>query len=173
MTATIERITRTSPEIIRAIIELHEQYYCRQLGWPTLFAQEVSGYLDGFSAQLQSEGNGLWIVKADETVAGAIAVDCRGQEFGTARLRLFIVAPSLHHNGLGRRLLHRAVAFCRSASYEKILLWTFADLKAAKALYLRNNFEMRDEREVLYWGCPLREQCLQLDLHRERAQTRR
>jgi len=168
MTATIEQITRTSPEIIRAIIELHEHYYCQQLGWPPSFAREVGEYLNAFSSQLQVAGNGLWIVKADETVAGSIAIDGQERDRGTARLRLFIVAPSRHHHGLGRRLLHRALAFCRAASYEKILLWTFDTLSAAKALYLKNNFKMREEREVFYWGCRQREQSLELDLHQER-----
>lgn len=168
MKATIEQITRTNPEINRGIIELHEHYYCRQLGWPPSFAREVGEYLDAFSSQLQLAGNGLWIVKADKTVSGSIAIDGQDQDRGTARLRLFIVAPSRHHHGLGRRLLHRALAFCRAASYEKILLWTFDNLSAAKALYLKNNFEMREEREVFYWGCRQREQCLGLDLHRER-----
>ena len=79
-----------------------------------------------------------------------------------ARLRWFIVDPEFQNAGLGKRLISRAVEFCKAKNYPKIFLWTFEGLDAARRLYERQNFRLCETHEVHQWGQHIREQKFEL-----------
>ena len=59
-------------------------------------------------------------------------------------------APKPHHPartgpgrpGLGARLTDECIAFARAKGYEKLVLWTNANLGAARAIYARRGFQL-------------------------------
>ena len=151
-------------DAVNAIVGLHERYFVHQLKWGTKFKDDVKEFLEDLLKNFQQKRDGLWIVQKNSKIVGSIAIDGRQGNPECARLRVFIVDPCYHHQGIGRRLLDQAITFCIASGYKKIELWTFDDLLQAKNLYLAYGFVIVKERDVVCWGCQLREQLFCLEL---------
>ncbi len=67
-------------------------------------------------------------------------------------MRWYLVDPSARGLGLGRKLLHEAVAFCKECRYESVFLWTISALAAAARLYLSAGFEKVEQKPGTHWG---------------------
>ena len=61
---------------------------------------------------------------------------CSGMEIST-----FYVQPRHHGKGIGKRLLHRALEYCRAAAIDSVWLKTNAENDPAIAFYLAQGFE--------------------------------
>jgi GNAT superfamily N-acetyltransferase len=158
---------QTLPDIgnaVDAIVKLHGKYFVQQLKWGATFENDVREYLDELLQNYQPNIDGLWVAKNENNFIGSIAIDGRQYDQKCARLRVFIVDPYYHHQGIGKSLLSQAVTFCKSSGYQRIELWTFDDLFKAKKLYLSYGFSVIQERSVVSWGCQLREQLFCLEL---------
>ena len=165
MAVEIFQITHNDFPTIKAITGLHEAYFIGHLGWEFSFSEDIGNYLGSFTTRLHSEGNGLWVAMSEQDIIGSIVIDRKDYGPESARLRLFIVDASYQNQGIGKRLMDHAVAFCKKNGYKKILLWTFKTLHAAKAVYLSHGFKIIDERKVDYWGKHLCEQLFGMDLN--------
>jgi GNAT superfamily N-acetyltransferase len=69
-----------------------------------------------------------------------------------------IVDEVLQGQGVGRRLLERALAFADARAFRETHLWTFAGLDAARALYERAGFSLSEEWRGDQWGTEVTEQ---------------
>jgi GNAT superfamily N-acetyltransferase len=74
------------------------------------------------------------------------------------------VAPEFQRLGIGRRLIHEAIGFCREAGYARMFLWTFKGLDRARALYESAGFRIAVEHDIQQWGNRITEQMYALDL---------
>jgi GNAT superfamily N-acetyltransferase len=104
------------------------------------------------------------VATKDGKFAGAVAIDGQMADTEGARLRWFIVAPEFQNAGLGKKLISQAVEFCRKKKYPKVFLWTFEGLDAARRLYERENFRLREAHAVDQWGRHIKEQKFELIL---------
>ena len=123
------------------VIEQHGALYQQEFGWngefETLVAEIVAGMMQrhdplrerGFIAELNGERVGCAFV-------------VRGEAEGEAKLRLVILSPAARGLGLGGRLTDECIAFARAAGYRKMVLWTHANLVAARAIYARRGFQL-------------------------------
>ncbi len=68
-----------------------------------------------------------------------------------AHLRGFIVDDGLRGCGVGKRMLEQATKWSDEKGYEELHLWTFKGLNAARKLYEKAGFELRDEVERKMW----------------------
>ena len=95
----------------------------------------------GGMAELYDDLNGsqMWIAELDGKIVGDIAVVKKGAD--SAKLR-FGVDLKVQGQGLGNRLLHTAMDFCREKGYVHLTLSTLDILKPARHLYGKFGFHL-------------------------------
>ena len=96
----------------------------------------------GGMAELYNDLNGsqMWIAELDGKIVGDIAVVKKGAD--SAKLRWFGVDLKVQGQGLGNRLLHTAMDFCREKGYVHLTLSTLDILKPARHLYGKFGFHL-------------------------------
>jgi GNAT superfamily N-acetyltransferase len=150
------------PGSIGRMVELHGRYYAREWRFGPYFEAKVANELGELLARLDPTRDGFWIAAEGDEVVGGIAVD-GSQAQDAARLRFFIVDDSRGGQGVGERLMHAALDFCRNAGHQRVFLTTFAGLDAARKLYERHGFVLTEERPDRTWGVEVTAQ--QFDLY--------
>jgi GNAT superfamily N-acetyltransferase len=91
-------------------------------------------------------------------VEGAIAIDGARAGHEGAHLRWFITSDKARGTGVGNALLATAMEFCRSQAYERVHLWTFEGLGAARHLYEKFGFRLVHQQPGRQWGTEVNEQ---------------
>src|SRR5262249_34969485 len=92
----------------------------------------------------------LWIAERADSIVGCIAIV--GTSDLVAQLRWFLVDPSARGRGLGKRLLHEAIAFSRLCKYGTVFLWTVSALTTAARLYRSFGFTKVEDQPCRQWG---------------------
>ena len=137
------------PGDVAYIVYLHGTVYAREYGFDSTFEAYVAGPLAEF-VRSRTNRDRLWIAERGDRIVGCIAVV--GTSEKEAQVRWFLVDPSARELGLGKRLLHEAVAFCERCGYESIFLWTVSALTAAARLYRSAGFQKVEEKPGKQWG---------------------
>lgn len=115
--------------------------YQKEYGLGGIFEQYV---LQGLCKYLEEEPKGkIWLAECEGKVVGSIAIVGSGKK--EAQLRWFLIEPEFRSSGIGRRLMEEAMSFCREERFQKVSLWTFRDLKAARHLYHSFGFTLVEE----------------------------
>lgn len=146
------------PGAIGKITELHARYYHRFWDFGLFFERKVAGGLTEFLGRFDASRDGLWLAVSEDVIVGSIAIDGKSAQQADAHLRWFIVDMDIQSTGVGRRLLDRAVSFCRKCRHPKIYLWTFEGLDAARHLYESSGFTLSKEIMEDSWGKSVKEQ---------------
>ncbi|HBB17974.1 MAG: hypothetical protein A3J94_10435 [Syntrophus sp. RIFOXYC2_FULL_54_9] len=146
------------PGAIGRVAEMHAEYYHRHWGFGLFFESKVAKELAEFLCRFEKGRDGFWTLSSGDRVEGAIAIDGSKAANEGAHLRWFIVSPELKGSGWGRRLMTEAVAFCDRHAYQRIGLWTFAGLDAARHLYETFGFRLVSQQEGEQWGSRVSEQ---------------
>lgn len=169
------------PGAIGRIAALHAHYYHRQAGFGVAFEAKVARELAGFCERYDGARDGLWLALNDSagdntsaeagprSIEGSIAIDGpragnddEGSEPGSAHLRWFITSDQTRGSGTGTALLNAALTFCRARSYERVVLWTFDGLHAARHLYQKAGFRLVHQQRGTQWGTEVNEQRFEL-----------
>jgi GNAT superfamily N-acetyltransferase len=150
------------PGDLGSIIHLHGTVYAREHGFDPTFEAYVAGPLAEF-VRWRSDRDRLWIAERGERIAGCIAIV--GTSEKEAQLRWFLVDPSARGLGLGKKLLHEAIAFSRHCGYEALFLWTVRALTAAARLYRSAGFAKVEEKPGRLWGVEVVEEKYTLRLN--------
>ena len=90
------------------------------------------------------------ILENEGVPVGCIAIT--HVDTATAQLRFFFIESEMRGRGGGHRLMNLAISFCREKKYERMFLWTFSTLMAARHLYERKGFLITDMHENTDWG---------------------
>ncbi len=152
------------PGAVGHVTACHAIYYHDVWGFDLSFEIQVSGELSEFMSRFDPGKDGLWTAKIEHKFAGSVAIDGHPPGDEGARLRWFIVEPEYQGFGIGNRLLDEAMSFCRAAGHNRVFLWTFEGLHAARALYERKGFTLAREHRVDQWGRIINEQMFELFL---------
>jgi GNAT superfamily N-acetyltransferase len=152
------------PGVVGKITEIHAVYYHENWGFDVSFETQVGQELSEFVSQMDENRDGLWVATKKGEFAGAIAIDGHDAFTDGARLRWFIVVPEFQKSGIGKKLILRAVEFCKCKRFPKAYLWTFEGLTKARRLYEAANFQLCDEHEIAQWGQIIKEQKFELEL---------
>jgi len=146
------------PGAIGRVVHMHAEYYDRHWAFGLSFEAKVARELAEFLCRFDERRDGFWTLLSGGRVEGAIAIDGSKAAGEGAHLRWFIVAPELKGCGWGRRLITEAVDFCDRRAYERIGLWTFEGLHAARHLYETFGFRLVSQQEGARWGTRVSEQ---------------
>jgi GNAT superfamily N-acetyltransferase len=149
------------PGDLGTIVHLHGTIYAREYGFDETFEAYVAGPLAEF-VRTGAHGDRIWLAEQKTRVVGCIAIV--GASQNEAQLRWFLVDPSVRGQGLGRRLLHEAVGFCRRQNYQSVFLWTVSALTAAARLYQSFGFRKVEEKPCRQWGVDVVEERYVLNL---------
>jgi GNAT superfamily N-acetyltransferase len=160
------------PGAIGRIAEMHAEYYHRHWGFGLFFEAKVARELSDFLCRFEKGRDGFWTLMRDGRVEGAIAIDGSKAASEGAHLRWFIVSSDLRGGGWGRRLITEAVAFSDQQRYDRIGLWTFAGLDAARRLYETFGFRLTFQQEGEQWGTRVSEQRFERHRDGNRSQGR-
>ena len=126
------------------VVERHGALYFAEYGWDERFEALVAGIVRDFVTNFNAQGERCFIAELDgERMGSAFVVR---QSATVAKLRLLIVDPQARGLGLGKRLVEECVAFAREKRYRKLVLWTQANLLAARGIYKSLGFR-RTARE--------------------------
>jgi DNA-binding MarR family transcriptional regulator/N-acetylglutamate synthase-like GNAT family acetyltransferase len=128
------------------VVERHAALYHEQDGWGAPFEALVAGIVRDFLQNLDPQRERCWIAERAGERVGCVFVVRQGAT--TAKLRLLIVEPSARGTGLGRRLVEECIAFARAKGYKKLVLWTHANLAAARAIYRKTGFRKLPKTDV-------------------------
>ncbi|MBO2926752.1 bifunctional helix-turn-helix transcriptional regulator/GNAT family N-acetyltransferase [Metapseudomonas otitidis] len=146
------------PGLIGRITQMHADFYARNSGFGQVFESQVASGLADFCERLVHPCNQLWTAVAGEHIVGSIAIDGQSMGHNEAHLRWFMLEEAYHGHGLGRCLLETALGFCDTNGFDAVHLWTFSGLDAARHLYEKQGFVLRQAREGSQWGTSVIEQ---------------
>jgi len=150
------------PGSIGRISELHGAYYHDHWGFGLYFEAKVATELSEFLQRYDKNSDGIWIATVNGRVEGSVIIDGIHTENEGAHLRWFIISDTLRGKGVGRKLINRAIDFCKSKGYKTIYLWTFEGLDAARHLYGELGFELIKQQSGVHWGIEVTEQYFEL-----------
>lgn len=132
----------------------HCVLYKREYGLDGVFEKYV---LEGLYKYLEEKPIGkIWVAECEGKIIGSIAVV--GSDDKEAQLRWFLIEPEFRSSGIGRKLMEEAIHFCMKKSFQKVFLWTFTDLKAARHLYHSFGFALVEEVPNDIWRSGLIEE---------------
>lgn len=152
------------PGCIGRIVALHAAYYAPLVGFGVFFESKVARELAAFCESYEEGRDGLWLVLVNDRVEGSLAIDGSRASSEGAHLRWFIASDAVRGTGAGNAMLTAALAFCRSRHYERVYLWTFDGLAAARHLYEKAGFRLVQAEQGSQWGKPVTEQRFELRL---------
>jgi len=150
------------PGSIGRISELHGTYYHNHWGFGLYFEAKVATGLSEFLQRYDKDRDGIWIATLNGHIEGSVVIDGIHAENDGAHLRWFIISDALRGKGVGRKLIDRAIEFCKSKGYKTIYLWTFEGLDAARHLYEDVGFKLIKQQSGVQWGATVNEQYFEL-----------
>ena len=122
------------------VIQAHGAIYQQEYGWGVRFEALVAEIAAKFIQNFDPKRERCWIAESGGERVGCAFVVRQARD--TAKLRLLIVEPQARGSGLGRRLVQECIEFSRARGYRKLVLWTHANLTAARAIYRKLGFRL-------------------------------
>ncbi len=158
----VEIVRGYIPGSIGRVAELHGVYYHEHWGFGLFFEAKVATGLSEFLGRYDENRDGFWIALMEGRVEGSIAIDGIHADTEGAQLRWFIMSDALRGRGIGNRLINIAMDFCENKGHERVYLWTFDDLNAARHLYEKRGFKLVEQQRGTQWGSKVNEQRFEL-----------
>ena len=130
------------PGDIGWVVARHAALYVEEHAFDTSFEALVARIAADFIERFDAQREACWIAERDGANVGSVfLVQARDAAThqpidGVAQLRMLLVEPTARGLGLGKRLVAECECFARRAGYRKIVLWTNANLLAARSIYV-------------------------------------
>ncbi|MFW5416179.1 MarR family transcriptional regulator [Nocardiopsis sp. CNT-189] len=126
------------------VLDRHGALYAQEYGWGADYEALVARLIADFATGHDPERERGWIAELGGERVGSVF--CTRADDETAKLRLLLLEPAARGHGLGRRLVEECMDFAREAGYRRMTLWTQSCLTAARSIYARAGFTLRESR---------------------------
>ncbi|MBC8056683.1 MAG: MarR family transcriptional regulator [Rhizobiales bacterium] len=136
------------PGDIGWVASRHGALYAEEYGWDMRFEALVARIAAEFIERFDAKREACWIAERDgERLGSVFLVQARNEVTKapidrTAQLRMLLVEPNARGLGLGVRLVDECTRFARKAGYREIMLWTNANLLAARGIYAKAGYTL-------------------------------
>jgi N-acetylglutamate synthase-like GNAT family acetyltransferase len=154
--------TGLRPGDLGYVIYLHGHLYAKEYDLDHTFEGEVAAKMGEFAKQFDPQKDFFAVAEEAGEIIGSIAIHGLGE--GRALLRWFLLHPNARGKGLGKKLLHDALNFCRERKFTTVNLWTISELTTAAHLYRQAGFRVVEENTREFWGGLRTEQRYELTL---------
>jgi len=144
------------------IVQAHGCFYTEEYGWDETFEALVAEIVSTFLSNFDTSSDCCWIAEKDGSKVGCSMV-VRADKT-TAKLRLVLVDPTAWGYGIGIHLVKECIRFSKRAGYNKMTLWTQANLHAAITIYKKLGFKLIKEEAHHSFGHDLLGQNWTLEL---------
>jgi DNA-binding MarR family transcriptional regulator/GNAT superfamily N-acetyltransferase len=130
------------------IVARHGALYAQEYGFDGRFEALVARIGADFLERFDAQREACWIAERDGVNVGSVVlVRARDEQSGevvpdTAQLRLLLVEPAARGLRLGERLVAQCELFARERGYRRIVLWTNANLAAARGIYRKAGYRL-------------------------------
>ena len=135
------------------VVQQHGEIYAREYGWNSEFEAMVAEIAAGLLRRFDPQWDKAWIAELNGERVGSVFVVRKSKN--VAQLRMLILTPAARGLGLGARLTDECLAFARGKGYRKMVLWTNANLTAARDIYARRGFTLVKSEPYQGYGCEL------------------
>ena len=144
------------------LIQRHAELYAQADGFDATFEALVAEILAAYIRAHDPSCERAFIAWSGGQRVGSVF--CVRETASRAKLRLFLLEPSMRRRGLGKRLLSECLGFARASGYATFGLWTHESHKAACALYSAAGFRLVSSVPVRSFGQDLVEQQWEIGL---------
>jgi GNAT superfamily N-acetyltransferase len=135
------------------VVQQHGEIYAREYGWNSEFEAMVAEIAARLLRRFDPQWDKAWIAELNGERVGSVFVVRKSKNI--AQLRMLILTPAARGLGLGARLTDECLAFARGKGYRKMMLWTNANLTAARDIYARRGFTLVKSEPYQGYGCEL------------------
>lgn len=135
------------------VVQQHGEIYAREYGWNSEFEAMVAEIAARLLRRFDPQWDKAWIAELNGERVGSAFVVRKSKNI--AQLRMLILTPAARGLGLGARLTDECLAFARGKDYRKMVLWTNANLTAARDIYARRGFTLVKSEPYQGYGCEL------------------
>lgn len=145
------------------VVYQHARIYTDEYGWNSEFEALVARIVAEFLEKFDPQWERCLIAEQNNKVVGSIFIVRKSKTI--AQLRLFFVDACARGQGVGKRLLADCVEFARQCGYRSVVLWTQANLIAARHLYEQAGFIKTSEEPHHSFGADLIAETWELGLN--------
>jgi GNAT superfamily N-acetyltransferase len=141
---------------IAAVVELHDTIYRQEFNFGgDTFTHYVSEGLQEFTNHYNPQKDRVWLCELEGKLVGSLFLVNRGE---AAQLRYFLLHADCRGMGLGNELISEFMQCLNDRGYRSCYLLTVKGLSEAAHLYLKQGFQLTEEKATTTFGVSLIEQ---------------